>query len=37
MLAYIQQVQQNAQQIARLDCLCSFAKQQKIIIMCVLN
>ncbi len=25
MLAYIQQVQQNAQQIARLDCLCSFA------------
>ena len=25
MLAYIQQVQQNAQQVARLDCLCSFA------------
>jgi len=29
MLAYIQQVQQNAQQIARLDCLCSFAKTAK--------
>jgi len=25
MLKYIEQVQQNAQQIARLDCLCSFA------------
>lgn len=29
MLAYIQQVQQNAQQIAKLDCLCSFARTAK--------
>ncbi len=29
MLKYIQQVQQNAQQVARLDCLCSFAKTAK--------
>jgi len=29
MLTYIQQVQQNAQQVARLDCLCSFAKTAK--------
>ena len=29
MLAYIQQVQQNAQQIAYLDCLCSFAQIAK--------
>jgi len=29
LLAYIQQVQQNAQQIAKLDCLCSFARTAK--------
>ena len=29
MLTYIQQVQQNAQQIAKLDCLCSFARTAK--------
>ncbi len=29
MLAFIQQVQQNAQQVARLDCLCSFARTAK--------
>ena len=29
MLAYIQQVQQNAQQIAKLDCLCSFTRTAK--------
>jgi len=29
MLAYIHQVQQNAQQVARLDCLCSFARTAK--------
>ena len=29
MLAHIQKVQQNAQQIAKLDCLCSFARTAK--------
>jgi len=29
MLTYIQQVQQNAQQVAKLDCLCSFARTAK--------
>ncbi len=29
MLAYIEQVQHNAQQIAKLDCLCSFAQTAK--------
>jgi len=29
MLAYIQQVQENAQKIAKLDCLCSFAQTAK--------
>jgi len=29
MLAFIKEVQQNAQQIAKLDCLCSFAKTAK--------